>query len=264
MAGGQIRAIDADGHVMERRQDIEPYLDDAFKGRNGGLWPGSQPWDADFGGKLGFGEYGYKRKMGPAEQVDYWHRVLDEYEMEPAILFPTGSGNMAKLQEPGFAEATTKAVNKHFAKDYQTDRLKPVGVLPMRNPPAAVEELRRVKALGLAGVEVLTDGLPFGLGNPFYDPIYAEAEKLGVPICIHGTRNAANDWGSAKLSTFAEVHCYAFPAGMMLNFTSVLFQGVPVKFPKLRIAFLETGVTWMPYYLARMDEHWHMRGEREM
>ena len=27
--------------------------------------------------------------------------------METAILFPTGSGNMAKLQEPGFAEAAT-------------------------------------------------------------------------------------------------------------------------------------------------------------
>jgi hypothetical protein len=171
---------------------------------------------------------------------------------------------MAKFREPGLAEAATKAANIHFAKDFKTDKLHPVGVLPMNNPQAAAAELKHVAELGLAGVEVLTDGLLFGLGDPFFDPIYAEAERLGVPICIHGTRNSAQEWGAQKLKTFAEVHCYAFPAGMMLNLTSVLCNGTLAKFPKLRMAFLETGATWMPYYLARLDEHWEMRGKAEM
>jgi predicted TIM-barrel fold metal-dependent hydrolase len=59
------------------------------------------------------------------------------------------------------------------------------------------------------------------------------------------------------------MHTYAFPAGLLLQFTSVIFQGVPVKFPKLRIAFLEAGCTWLPYWLDRMDEHWELRGEVE-
>jgi hypothetical protein len=43
----------------------------------------------------------------------------------------------------------------------------------------------------------------------------------------------------------------------------MIFQGVPVRFPKLRIAFLEIGATWLPYWLDRMDEHWELRGEFE-
>jgi uncharacterized protein len=259
---GKLTAIDADGHFLERRDDIAAYLDPEWRHRESPLWPGGQPWDTELGGKLG--TKGYSRKLKAAQQVDFWHKILDKYDMETAILFPTGSGNMAKLQEPGFAEAATKAANIHFARDYMTDRLKPVGVLPMRNPKAAVQELKRVKKLGLPGVEVLTDGLPFGLGDPFFDPVWAEAEKLGLVIGIHGTRHWSHDWGADKLRSFAEVHCYAFPAGLILNFTSVLAQGVPVKFPKLRMAFLEVGATWLPYYLARLDEHWELRGDVEM
>ena len=258
-----IPAIDADGHVLERGKDIVKYLEGDWKSRRK-LWPSGYPWDTDLGGSLSTEGYTYERELTPAAQVDYWHKVLDDNDMETAVLFPTGSGNMAKLREPGFAEAATKAANIHFSKDFMTDRLRPVGVLPMCNPAAAVLELRRVAKLGLPGVEVLTDGLPFGLGDPFFDPIYKEAEKLGVAICIHGTRNQFQDWGAGKLKTFSEVHCYAFPAGMMLNFTSVMMNGISIKFPKLRVAFLEVGATWLPYYLARMDEHWHTRGAAEM
>ena len=258
---GSIPAIDSDGHILERRRDIMPYIESKYSHREL-LWPGGQPWDIELNGTLG--TPGYHRNMSAEEQVEFWEKVCDEHDMEIAVLFPTGSGNMAKLQEPGFAAAATRAANVHFAKDYMTDRLKPVGVLPMRDIKASVLELRRVAKLGLPGVEILTDGLPFALGDPVYDPIYAEAEKLGLALCVHGTRHWAEEFGASKLRSFAEVHCYAFPAGLILNFTSVMANGVPVKFPKLRMAFLEVGATWLPYYLARLDEHWEKRAEAEM
>ena len=51
---------------------------------------------------------------------------------------------------------------------------------------------------------------------------------------------------------------------MLLHFTSIIYNGVPVRFPGLRLAFLEMGCTWIPYWLDRMDEHWEKRGEIEM
>lgn len=259
-----LRAIDADGHILEHRADILKYLDGKYKGRNTGMWPGCQPWDSSLGDTIGH-PYDYYENLSAREQVTLWHRALDENEIEQAVLFPTGSGNIGKLQETEFAVAATRAVNDHFAADYQDKRLKPVGVLPMRDPKAAAEELRRaVTKNGLIAFEVLTTGLPLALGDPYYDPIYKAAEETGAAICVHGTRHWAHEVGAGILRTFSEVHSYAFPAGIMLHFTSVLANGIPIRFPKLRMAFLEVGATWLPYYLDRIDEHWEKRGHVDM
>jgi hypothetical protein len=60
------------------------------------------------------------------------------------------------------------------------------------------------------------------------------------------------------------VHCYAFTAAMLLQFTSVMANGIAVKFPKLKMSFLEIGASWLPYYLDRLDEHWEKRGKVDM
>jgi len=36
--------------------------------------------------------------------------------------------------------------------------------------------------------------------------------------------------------------------------------GVLERHPKLRVALLESGVGWVPYFLDRMDEHFEKRG----
>ena len=81
---------------------------------------------------------------------------------------------------------------------------------------------------------------------------------------MHGTRLAAHEFGANVLRNFSEVHSYAFPAGVILHFTSVMTHGLPIRFPKLRLAFLEIGCTWLPYYLDRLDEHYEKRGPTDM
>ena len=257
--------IDTDGHVMENQSDIRKYLESPWNRRPTPLWPGDQPWDTNLYDS--FEEAAGWEGLAPGEQIDRWHAIMDEHNVELAFCFPTGSGNVAKNQEIPFQIAVTRACNTHFAKEYNalSKRVSCVGVLPMRSPPDAAQELRRaVVELGLKGFEILPTGLPIALGEPFYDPIYAEAEKLGVVLGVHGTRNTSRELGTSSLSTFAEVHSYAFTAGVLLQFTSIICQGVPVRFPNLKLAFLEIGATWLPYYLDRLDEHWEKRGEYEM
>jgi uncharacterized protein len=257
--------IDADGHILERQSDIRKYLGPPWNERKSDLWARDLPWDVELSGKL-TGYPGYPKREGAAQQVEFWLDVMDQYDIEEAVLFPTGSGNITKLREKDFALAAIQACNDHFAGEYnaRSNRLHAVGVLPLRWPDEAAKELRRaVTDLGLISFELLTLGLDNALGDPMYDPIYAEAERLDVPLSIHGNRNNSADIGAYTLNTFNEMHTYAFPVGLLLQFTSLMFQGVPVKFPKLRLAFLEAGCTWLPYWLDRMDEHWELRGEVE-
>ena len=256
--------IDADGHVLERQSDIRKYLEPPWNRRNTGLWPSDQPFDTDLFDTLGY--RGYDRGMSPAQQVETWLKIMDEYNIEEAVLFPTGSGNIPKLREPEFCVAACRAANDHFAKEYNalSDRIHCVGVLPLKWPHEAAKELRRgVTELGLVSFELLSMGLPTALGDPMYDPLYEEAQRLDVPLSVHGNRSSSAEVGAGAFRTFAEVHCYTFPVGIFLHFTSMIFQGVPVRFPKLRVAYLEIGASWLPYWLDRMDEHWELRGEFE-
>ena len=256
-----LRAFDADGHFLERIEDIVPYLEEPWRGQSE-LWPGDQPWVINPPQPR---PYDYVIGLSPGKQLDIWNRVLDENDIEGAALFSSlGAASVCTIQVPEFAIAAARACNTHFATDYADDRLKPMGVLPMRDPAAAAAELVRASELGIVGFEVMPIGLPFGLGDPFYDPIYREAERLDVTICVHGTRLASNEFGAGILRNFSEVHTYAFPAGVILHFTSVMTHGLPIRFPGLRMAFLEIGCTWLPYYLDRLDEHYEKRGIREM
>ena len=257
-------AIDADGHLVERPRDIRRYLEAPWDRRETDLGPRDQPWDSRL-----FGTLGNEDRMGnmdPADEVGTWLQIMDEHGMDYAVLFPTGSGNLAKLREVEFAAAACRATNNLFAKEYNrvSPRVQAVGVLPMQDPALAAQELRRaVTELGIIGFEILSMGLPFGIGDRIYDPVWAAAAELDVPICIHGNRQSAAEVGGDRFRTFGEMHCYTFTAGLMLHFTSVLWNAIPLRFPGIKIAFLEVGATWLPYYLDRLDEHWEKRGEFE-
>ena len=144
-----LTAIDADGHIIEKESDIRKYLKEPWNRRSTALRPGDQPWDNHM-----FDSFQSERvwgKLSPREQIARWHELMDEHQIETAVCFPTGSGSIVRLQEVPFQIAVARACNDHFAAEYNalSDRVKCVGVLPMRSPQAAAEELERaVKELG--------------------------------------------------------------------------------------------------------------------
>jgi predicted TIM-barrel fold metal-dependent hydrolase len=256
--------IDSDGHVQERQSDVRKYLAPPWDKRPSVSGGGGQPWDRELFGTLLYEEY--PRGMSPAQQVEVWLKAMDREGMEEAVLFPTGSGSASKIQEPEFAVAVCRAINDHFAKEYNTlsERIHAVGVLPLKQPAEAAKELRRaVTELGLVSFEMVAMGHPVPFGDPIYYPIYEEAERLGVPLCVHPTVGDPGELGGGEFRTFAEVHAYLFPVSLFRHFTSMIFEGVTVRFPNLRLGFLEIGASWLPYWLDRMDEHWELRGDVE-
>jgi predicted TIM-barrel fold metal-dependent hydrolase len=48
----------------------------------------------------------------------------------------------------------------------------------------------------------------------------------------------------------------------MLALTSFTVGGVLARFPELRVAFLEAGAGWLPFWLERLDEHFQLMPEQ--
>jgi uncharacterized protein len=61
--------------------------------------------------------------------------------------------------------------------------------------------------------------------------------------------------GSDRYSEFGR-HVACHPLEQMLASLSLCGDGVLDRFPRLKVAFLESGCGWLPFWLDRMDEHW--------
>ena len=46
----------------------------------------------------------------------------------------------------------------------------------------------------------------------------------------------------------------------MIQFTSIVLSGVLERFPRLRIAFMESGAGWVPFIVDRLDREFRNRG----
>lgn len=93
---GQLTAIDADGHVIEKESEIRKYLKAPWNQRSTALRPGDQPWD-----NYMFDHFVTERtwsRLSAREQVERWEDILDEHQIETAVCFPTGSGSVVRLQ----------------------------------------------------------------------------------------------------------------------------------------------------------------------
>src|SRR5207302_9876156 len=97
-------------------------------------------------------------------------------------------GVPAIVEDAGLAAAIARAYNDWLAEycGAYPDRLKGVALLPVQDAGLAVRELRRaVTELGLVGGLFPPQHRDLPLDNPHFFPIYEEAERLGVPICVH-------------------------------------------------------------------------------
>jgi predicted TIM-barrel fold metal-dependent hydrolase len=93
------------------------------------------------------------------------------------------------------------------------------------------------------------------LGRRRYWPIYARAQELGLPLGIHvGGYGGHAPTGGGWPSYYVEEH-QSNAHTMAAQLTSLVLEGVPERFPNLKIVFIEGGFGWIPSATWRMDRH---------
>lgn len=182
--------------------------------------------------------------------------VLDGPGMAGAICHAL-HGAMA-LHTEDMAAALLRAVNDWTAAAWldREPRLRASILVPLQNVDLAVAEIERCVA-DPRFVQVLV--LAMGdqpLGQRAYWPVWAACERHGLPLAIHagGTyRHAptATGWPSFHVEDHV-LQAGAFDAQL----ASLIAEGVFTKFPSLKVVLLESGFTWLPTFLWRMDKVW--------
>jgi predicted TIM-barrel fold metal-dependent hydrolase len=243
--------LDGDGHIFEDRAAIKGRMPQAWHdaramGRIGPI----QELD-NYHGLLSISPEGAFTDPGG---VSGWSKFMDDLRISGAVLYPTDALSVGRMVDLDQTIAFTRAYNDWMHDTYMVHdaRLQGVALLPMQEPDEAVKELRRVvEELGMHGAMLPATGLKANLGAKEYWPIYAEADRLGCYLSVHG--GAYPNLGFNDLNIFAAIHAMGHPFGITIAFTSMLFNGIFDKFPNVRYGFMEGGVGWLLMAMERSD-----------
>ena len=242
--------IDGDGHIIESRSDLEKYgeirgapalANDLLSKGTRANWSGSKP-------TIGEGLF------DPVERL----KDMDREGVDRVVCYPTVMLSASDWERAEDSAAAARAYNSWFAASYRgTDpyRFNFVAVLPMQDVDAAIQEAHRaVRDLGAVGVYFPPYSKDRHLDDPVYDPLYAKIEELGVPIGIHGGRPTAEPLArGAWFRTQLRFHAMVHPMQQMAAMSDIACGGVLERFPRLKVAFLEAGIGWMPSFIERLD-----------
>jgi uncharacterized protein len=162
------------------------------------------------------------------------------------------------VEDPGLQDACYAAWNDWAVEEFNAvapERLCALAFLPGHSPEAAAAELERCAGIGHRGA--IIDVFDIDIGDPAWDRLWAAAEHTGLPISFHikggswsGLSYRMGKWQSAA---FASIMPLQFDEAL----ATMVFCGALERHPGFKLVLAESGIGWLPYFLARMDLEWH-------
>ncbi len=179
--------------------------------------------------------------------------AMDRHGVDVHIVYPTVFlQNLTKDLQ--YEAALMRCYNDYIAERAANSggRLRWIATVPIRDVPAAVEEMRRAHAMGAAGVMLLGTAGDTFLHERMFDPFWAAAEHLQMPICCH------LGWGHdsllASCDSPAAAVCIGVDFCLVMGLFSFVGGGILDRYPGLKVGLIEGGIDWFPVAFKRMKQ----------
>jgi hypothetical protein len=272
--------VDGDGHVCEPPDLWQKRLPARLRERGIRLrWNAAtgydeatcEDWELTTRGLAGLGNAGGNNvELGRGIHYEDLHpagfdpserlRVMDEEEIDVAVLYPGLGFSLGAIRDPELAVASCQIYNDWLAEFCARDPLRLVGVaaLPLQDPRAAAREVERAHALGLRGSFVRPN--PHA-GRPIHDeaffPVWEALEATGLPLGFHPAGRGEFDGAARGLGPQmapATHHALILFFDCYTTLANLVYAGVLERFPRLKVLILECGGGWIAHWMDRLDE----------
>jgi aminocarboxymuconate-semialdehyde decarboxylase len=181
--------------------------------------------------------------------IDYREQVLIEQGVDTQVITLTTPGT--HVETPATAVRFAALVNDAFAEIVRTrhGRFTALATLPLNDPAASVQELRRACGeLGFRGAMLFSNVNGIGLDDRRFWPLYEAADELGAVLYIHPT----NPLGVEAMTDYWLMPLVGFLMDTTLAAAKLVFAGVPERFPRVHWALGHLGGA-IPYLAERLD-----------
>jgi uncharacterized protein len=286
MARGGFQIFDSDTHVGPSMDVLSPYLSNSEKAT-------LARWDeyrsVDKYGRVTYtrGQRHYRRRLGEAHAdatpggymaaftgVRHERPISPRVDQEPAerikdmdyegvdvnLTLPSGwFGTWTTGDDVRFELAMYQAYHR-WMNDYCgafPDRLGGVILACARDVESSVKEMRHWAKARWPWAVMLYAPYGMPLDHPDLEPIWAEAAALDLAVVLHTftvmppyAPGGQDTWENLWLQRSA-----SHPWCGMRNMAALIGSGVMDRYPALRIGTLEAGHGWLPFWMARIDEH---------
>lgn len=277
--------IDGDSHFMEPLDLFERHIDPKFKercvrlGRDAGtgdrtlIVDGSPMLLIDveelLGALVAYSQKEEGKDLNSFDRYlvenDRWQdmdarmRFLDEEGFDKQVLYPSlGLLWEGSVRDPLLADALCRAYNDWAFSivEGHRDRLFPAAHLSLRDADLAVAEIERVAKMGARTLFVAA--MPVegkSLGHAALDPIWAAAQDADLSISLHlvGHPNyTGHQYYREQYPGFMFVTMNVIQDPRMA-LTTMVYDGVFERFPRLRVATIEAMAGWVGEWLERLS-----------
>jgi predicted TIM-barrel fold metal-dependent hydrolase len=192
---------------------------------------------------------------------------MDANHVEVSINYPN---TFPRFAGQGFAERADKQLalaSLRIYNDWMIDdwcggdgrgRLVPLTLVPLWDPQLAADEVRRCAAKGSHAIAFSENPSKLGfasLHSGGWDPLWAACQDTDTTVSMHigSSSHMPTTSDDAPLAVSMSLNSQN-AQGSLCDF---VFSRTLERFPKLKIAYAESQVGWMPFLLERMDGVWH-------
>lgn len=296
MVQTKLNLLSADNHVVEPPDLWMSRIESKYRDKAPRLVPGETADWWMVGEDLCVGSVGLSTHPGERYRQDRQHEMstYDRYEkvrpgsydpheaikdmevdgVEGAMIFPSlGVGGMWQVADSGLLSAICRTYNDwmtEFCQPYPK-RLKGAAMINLDDVPAGVEELRRSRKMGLTAALIsVHPAHERQYFNPEYEPFWAAAQDLEMPVCLHSGSNRtgrdgvpADHFNQGDPNEPLDVLYTNLDQWIKQSLTSIILSGVFERYPRLRVVSVENEAGWAGHWLFRLDRRYEKAGWHE-
>lgn len=265
--------VDADAHQLNEMtyfQDIATYIEDevlrheVFNGEAGKLmYPGFRgPQHQSLAGRLirYRNEHMEDLKADIPPEVEFSRREMSSIGIDYQVVFPTALLALGMHPDPNIETAMAWAYTRWLTEEIlpHSPHVRTMVYLPMNQPEACLRFVERFgDDPGVVGFMVTSARYRPVHANE-YMRLYGAIQERGLPLCFHAIYHQQERMFEG-MNKFLSVHALGFIFYNLVHITNMVVNGIPERFPRLKLLWIESGLAWIPFLMQRLDNEYLMR-----